>query len=113
VDFAGLGGGAGLFTLSTQSYYVAAAGTYTATPQIDFIGKIGISSNSEKLTTTGVAAGNDYSSSKADVLFGLAAQYNFSEQYAMRVQYQNHGQFGSASDDVKAAAFTAGLVFTF
>lgn len=43
---------------------------------------------------------------------GLAAQYDFNRDFALRLQYQNFGEIGSTSK-VKVSAATAGLVLKF
>lgn len=100
-------------TLAMSSFHVAAVGTYPLNPQFDLIGKLGLSSNSAKLTGTGALAGINSTDSKTDLLIGFGAQYNINEQASIRAQYESFGAMDSSSTPIKATAFSLGYVHNF
>lgn len=105
---------AGNITLGANSFQVAAVGSYPLAAQFDLIGKLGIASNSAKLTTTGAFAGQGSTGSKTDLLLGIGAQYHINSQVSVRAQYESFGAIeGSGTNPIKASAFSVGMAYNF
>lgn len=102
-------GPGGSATVSASAFQIAAIGSLPLNPQFDLTGKLGFSHNSAK--GGGLAAG--MSTSNNSVLFGVGAQYHMTSQVSLRVQYDDYGDFESASAPMKATALSLGLVYNF
>lgn len=96
-------------TLEAQSFQVAAIGSLPLSPEFDLIGKLGLASNSAKISGSFGSA----STSQNSLLIGVGAQFHFSPQLNFRVQYDNYGKFESYSPGMEATSFSLGLVFNF
>jgi OOP family OmpA-OmpF porin len=105
--------GVGDATLAMHSVQIAAVGTYPLNPQFDLIGKLGFSSNTEKLTGTGSFSTLNSSNSKTDLLIGIGAQYNLTSNASIRLQYEDFGKFDNYSEPVKASVFSLGITSNF
>lgn len=108
-----LTGASGNITLGVSSAHVAAVATYPLASQFDLTAKLGVSSNSYTITTTGAFAGQGSSGSKTDLLLGVGAQYHFNSQYTLRAQYESFGAITSGSSPAKAAALSVGVAYNF
>ena len=104
---------AGNITLSTSALQVAAVATYPVDSQFEVLGKIGVSANSVKLTTTGAYAGQDWSGSKTDLLLGVGALYNINSQYTVRAQFDSFGATSGITNATKVSAFSIGVAYNF
>jgi len=79
-------------TLKTSVWYVAATGTFPVSNQFDLFGKLGLASTKIDYTTGGLFTPATFSGSKTNLMFGLGGQYNFNQNWGLRVQYENFGK---------------------
>lgn len=102
--------GASTLTAKVSSLTVAAVGNYPINDQFSAIGKLGVAMN--KLSVSGNFAGAAYTDSKNSLYFAVGGQYNINQQFAVRVQYENFGDFtskGGATSASQAAASAFGI----
>ncbi|HEY5993902.1 MAG TPA: outer membrane beta-barrel protein [Gallionellaceae bacterium] len=105
-------------TLKSSAFYVAAVGSLPLSSQFDLFGKLGLASTKIDYTSNFFVPA---SASKGNVMFGLGGQYNFSQQFGLRVQYENFGKvefpagtiFTNKPVSVGLSTFTVGAVFSF
>ena len=105
-----LTGPGGSATLSASAFQIAAIGSFPLNPQFDLTGKLGITHNSAKGSST---FGVSVTTSNNSVLFGAGAQYHFNSQVSLRAQYENYGDFESGPSPLKASAVSLGVVYNF
>lgn len=97
-------------TIKVSSLTVAAVGSYPINNQFAAIGKLGVAMN--KLDYTGNFAGGTGNDSKNSLYFAVGGQYNINQQFAVRAQYENFGDFttkGGAGTTAQAAASAFGI----
>lgn len=99
----------GSATVSASAFQSAVIGSLPLNTQFDLIGKLGFSTNSAELTST---LGSD-STSETGLMFGVGAQFHLNSQVSLRAQYDDYGDFESASAPMKATAISLGVVFNF
>jgi len=85
-------------TSANSAIQAAIVGTYAVSEAIDLFGKLGISTNTNKLTGTGTVAGLNSSNTSTDFMYGIGAQYNINPQWAIRGQYENLGKHTTSSN---------------
>jgi OmpA-OmpF porin, OOP family len=106
-------------TLKNSAFQVSAVGSFPVSSSFDLIGKVGLSFNSNKASGTGAYSGIDTSNSKTSLMFGLGAQYNVSEQFGIRAQYEDFGKttissnLSGSSWDSGIKQFSVGVVYNF
>ena len=125
VDFgkpaAKFSGNAGTDKVSEElsSWFVAAKGTLPLTEQFNLFGKLGVTQNKAKVSSS--AGGTSASDSRSGVLYGVGAEYNVTKQVGLRVEYEDFGNFGKAFDfnsntgtgRTKASMWSVGATFKF
>ncbi len=80
-------------TLKTSVWYVAATGTLPLSNEFDLFGKLGLASTKIDYTSSGPLFGAlSVNGSKTNLMIGLGGQYNFSQNWGLRVQYENFGK---------------------
>jgi hypothetical protein len=105
-------------TVSATSLHAALVGSYPIIPQVEFIGKLGVSNNNQKITATynnGAIIGS-MSNQKTDLYFSVGAQLYLTQQLLLRGQYENFGSFGtfgSTGNDMKATGVSMGVIYNF
>lgn len=113
-------------TLKTSVWYVAATGTFPISSQFDLFGKLGLARTKMDYTSSGNLFGTNVSTSgsKTNLMIGLGGQYNFSQNWGLRVQYENFGKTDlsfpagwvaatAATKSVGLSTFTVGGVYNF
>lgn len=109
--------GVGKGTVSASSIHVAVVGSYPLNQQFSLIGKAGLASSNNSLNVEIVGGTNSTSSAQqADLMYGLGAQFNVSQQVALRAQYESFGSFGNLGNTgtaMKATAITFGAIYNF
>ncbi len=111
VDYAQSGSSSttGGLSYKTSALQLAAVGTYAINPQFDVLAKAGVSANK------GTASGFTYAtSSKTDLLLGVGGQYNITQEWGVRLQYESLGKVAtSGGNDMKASTVSLGVVYAF
>jgi OmpA-OmpF porin, OOP family len=78
--------------LKASVLQVAAVGTYSINDKFDVFGKLGMASNSVKVSGSGAAAGLGGSASTTNLMFGFGGQYNINQHFGIRAQYVDFGK---------------------
>lgn len=121
-NYTGVNGldGSGERKAEQSSWFAAAKGTLPINEQFNVFGKLGVARNRVKASYAfDIGApfniSDSGSSSKTSLLYGVGAQYNFSEQVGIRVEYENFGKFGNEADTgrTKVDMWSAGVTFNF
>lgn len=94
--------------LAASALQIAALGSFPLDEKIDLFGKVGLSLNRASGSNSDGTSANK---SKTAVSFGVGQQYHFTQQLALRFQYEDFGAFESASSPMKATVFSLGLVY--
>jgi OOP family OmpA-OmpF porin len=83
--------------------------------KFSLFGKIGVASNSGKLTGTGSYASTNSSTSTTDTTYGIGGQFNFNQLVGMRVQYEKFGKSKAdpAAPGTDLTRVSAGVIFSF
>ncbi len=95
-------------TLKVSSITLAAVGSHSIDEQLSIFGKLGLAMN--KLDATSTVAGATAKSSKNNMYFAVGGQYNITAQFALRVQYENFGDF-TPNNVVNTTSQSAASVF--
>ncbi|MDQ7004480.1 MAG: outer membrane beta-barrel protein [Ghiorsea sp.] len=103
-------GGSASATASVSSVTAAVVGSYPISDQVSLIGKVGVASNKTDLTTN---VGTSDSSSKTSLYFAVGGEYNISDKYSIRAQYEDFGDIESATDPASATALGISAVIKF
>lgn len=96
-------------TAKLQAIQVAAVGSFPVANALSLTGKVGVAA--AMLDVTG-GVGN----TNVNLAFGIGAQYAVSKQFSVRVQYENLGRFGNASNttaSMNGSLVSAGVVMNF
>jgi OOP family OmpA-OmpF porin len=109
----------GVRTLDQSSWYLAGKGTAPINEKFGLFAKLGISSNRTKMTTT-VPAASNANETKAGALFGIGAEYAFSDRVGLVGELESYGNFGknaatatTGAGRTKEAMGSIGLSFKF
>jgi OOP family OmpA-OmpF porin len=102
--------GFGQATLSASSFHPMIVGSLPISDQFDLIGKVGVAFNKAKIVDTFLG---EASVSNTSPMFGLGAQFKINQQFSLRVQYENFGEFESATNPMSATAFSLGVILNF
>jgi OOP family OmpA-OmpF porin len=100
----GEGNNGGLST-EPRALYLAATGTYPLNEQFSLSGKVGVSANRVKV------AGD--SESRASLLLGVGATFNFAPNLAAVLEYEHFGKVYKEAFDIKADMVSVGLRYKF
>lgn len=103
-------------TVAASSFQIAAVATYPMTSSFDLFGKLGLSSNNQKITASGGGISSSMSGSQSDLLLGFGVQYNIDSQVGVRLQYEDFGKFGNfgtTGQAMKASAISVGVAYNF
>jgi OmpA-OmpF porin, OOP family len=98
-------------TMKLSSFHPAVVGSYPINAQFSVFGKLGVAMNSEKYTTNLPVSTSSYSQNSTYLGFG--GQYNFSQQFGMRLQYESFGDFDNVPPPCSATAVSVGVVYNF
>jgi OOP family OmpA-OmpF porin len=106
--------------IAATSLQLAAVGTFPISNSFDLFGKLGLVSNSLKLSGTGAYSALSTDNTSSNVLLGIGAQYNISKQVGIRVEYEDLGKTDVKSNlnsayasSAKMTAFSVGVVYNF
>jgi OOP family OmpA-OmpF porin len=89
---------AGSVTLGNSAIQVAVVGNYPLNESFDLIGKLGVSSDVNKLSGTGLYGGLNTSNRKTSLMYGVGVQHNINKQWAIRAQYEDFGKHTISSN---------------
>ena len=106
-------------TTKNSALQIAAVGTFAVAPAFDLIGKLGMSMNSNKLTSTDGFYNS--SNSSTSLMFGIGAQYNVNQQVSIRALYEDFGEFKTddgpfppvTSWNMGVSMFSIGVAYNF
>ncbi|MFA6062839.1 MAG: porin family protein [Gallionella sp.] len=98
----------GNVTLKNSVLQLAAVANYPLNDSFDLIGKLGISSDANKVSGTGNFSGLNTSNRKTSLMYGVGAQYNVNKQWAVRAQYEDFGKH-TISDNLSNASWSASM----
>ena len=78
-------------------------------------GKVGIARSDLKVSATVGGISGSLSYTNTDLAFAIGAQYDFTDNFAIRAQYENLGDVGDAGTigTYKASLLSAGVIFNF
>ena len=103
-----------------SSWFVVAKGTVPLSEQFALFGRFCLTQNTSKWTfKTNNAEINEElakltklkgSEDKTRPLYGLGAEYSFSKQFGLRLEYENFGKFG---DGTKTELWSLGARYSF
>lgn len=100
-----------------QSSWIAAAKiNLPINEKFDVFGKLGFARNSHVKASYIVGTSiTSHARTKTSTLYGVGAQYNFSEQVGIRVEYENFGNFGNRVDTrrTRVNMWSASVTFNF
>ncbi len=102
--------GSGSVTVSASSVTAAVVGSYPVNDQVSLLGKIGLASNKADASST---TGSSASVSKTSLYYALGGEYNINQKYAIRAQYEDFGDFESATNPMSATAFGFSAIVKF
>jgi OOP family OmpA-OmpF porin len=107
--------GSDSITFAQSAVHAAAVYTVPMNSSFDLFGKLGFNAVSGKLTGTGYYSGLSTSASTSNLTYGIGGQYNVSDAFGIRLQYENLGQTkgdssGTGSDITRVSV---GVVFGF
>lgn len=105
--YSGPGGSA---TLSARAFQIVAIGSLPLNPQFDLTGKVGLTHNSGKLTST---FGVSDEQTNNGLMLGIGAQFHINSQTTLRLQYEDYGDFDNYSPAISATAVSFGVLFGF
>lgn len=95
---------------------ISGTGTFAINDAFSILAKVGLVDSTLKLDVTvpGFGAAGT-SATKANVGFGVGAQYNFNKNVGVRVQYEDLGTFGDSSTTgtSKVQLISAGVLYYF
>jgi OOP family OmpA-OmpF porin len=98
----------GTITTKPRAFYAAATGTYPLNEQFSLSGKVGVSFNRVKVSGAGLD-----DESRASLLLGVGAAYNFAPNLAAVLEYEHFGKVYKESFDIKADMVSVGLRYKF
>jgi len=98
--------GSGSGDVSVDGFAIAGVGSYPISDQVDVYAKIGAYFWNADLSIGGLSGNVD--DDGTEVLFGLGAKYQFTEQVGVRAEWERYG-----ADDVDVDLFSIGVVFEF
>jgi len=113
------GGTTGQEIIKSSALSVAGVANLAVNDAFSLIGKLGLAHSKidYTCTTTGAAVCNPatVSGSKTNLTFGLGAQYNINQQFAIRAQYEDFGKLkvGTGTVDIGLTMMSLGGVYTF
>jgi OOP family OmpA-OmpF porin len=89
-----------------KAIYAAATGTFPLNEQFSLSAKAGVSANRVKVS-------GESSKSRASLLLGVGAAYNFAPNLAAVLEYEHFGKVYKESFDIKADMVSVGLRYKF
>ena len=94
---------------------ISGTGTFPLGAGFDLIGKLGIARTKVELTYSPAIGGGSDSDTSTKLAAGIGAQYNVSQNVAIRAQYEDLGKVGddATTGTSKVTLLTAGVVFKF
>ena len=105
---------------SANQWGISGTGTLPINDQFYLMGKLGVSGNrvslgSASVTNAGVTTTISGNGSKADLLAGIGAGYNFNKSLGLRVEYENFGKMATITNggSIKGDNFSVSLRYAF
>ncbi|MDQ6980162.1 MAG: porin family protein [Ghiorsea sp.] len=97
-------------TASVSSFTAAVVGSYPISDQVSLIGKMGFASNKVDVTSN---FGFSDSLSKTSLYFAVGGEYNISDKYSIRAQYEDFGDIDNSTSPASATALGMSAVIKF
>lgn len=107
--------GVGSITYHQSVLSIAAVGSYPIANSFSVFAKAGLDMVNGKLDATAGGSTASVSATTSNFLYGIGAQYDFTKQVGIRVQYQNFGKSKaeSSATGVDVSMTSVGLVYNF
>jgi OOP family OmpA-OmpF porin len=126
VSYTGTGATAGDFArddYEVTAWKLAAVGLLPVVQQLSVIGKLGIAATKvdDEFTASsaGVPESGGAKKTRTQLFWGVGAQYDFTRNVGLRLEYENYGTVGSEFDDdngtgrAKVSTFNLNLLYSF
>lgn len=100
----------------SNAFYVAVTGTVAMSPSVDLFGKVGVSRSDTKLDFSYLNQRGSMKTNATGAMFGIGAQYKFSESMSVVAEYEHFGEVAKFDDlDLtdKASLVSVGLRVAF
>lgn len=124
------GGGAGTAELDYQvsGFAVSGIGSFPVTQDFSIFARVGAFSSTAKLSlanataniaanlaAAGITAGSSDTAHATKLMYGAGVQYDFTQDFSGRVEYENFGEVGDQNDTGRAtpSLISASLLFRF
>jgi OOP family OmpA-OmpF porin len=98
------------------SFYVAATGTFKASPQFDVFGKVGVARSDTNVYANFDGESGNVDQSGTSAIFGVGLKYKLSETMSLVAEYENFGKVAKADDadlNLKVSLVSVGLRIAF
>ncbi len=117
-DYGGSNIGTGFSTTGNwraNGFQVSGTGTFPVGNMFSIIGKLGIATTDFKMSASGLGASVGMNETTTKLAFGIGAKYDFTNNIAIRVQYEDLGTIGNTTTigTTKFTILSAGLVYKF
>jgi OmpA-OmpF porin, OOP family len=109
-------GGTGTVTNTLNAWVLDAVGYLPIAPNFSAIGRLGAVNGRINTDLLGVTPANllPVSTNNTNFTWGLGAQLDINNQWALRAEYENLGKFGdSSTGDMRVNLWSAGALFKF
>lgn len=102
-------------TWRANGFQVSGTGTFPIGNAFSIIGKLGVATTDFKVSASGLGASVGMNETTTKFAFGVGAKYDFTDNIAIRAQYEDLGTVGNAATTgtTKLTILSAGLVFKF
>ena len=77
-----------------SAWFAAAKGTLPINEQFNLFAKLGVTYNKVTSKWNAMNDSNSTSKSRAEMLYGVGAEYNLTKQVGIRLEYEDFGKFG-------------------
>jgi OOP family OmpA-OmpF porin len=106
------------FYLSAKptAFYAAVTGTMPVSPSLDLFGKLGVAKSETTITAFDGGVGGSVERKGTSALFGIGAQYKFSDTMSLVAEYENYGKvakFDEGDLSLKITQVSIGLRVAF
>lgn len=103
-------------TFKPTAFYAAATGTMPLSPSFNLIGKIGVARSDSTFGASFQGQRLSFDKTKTNAMFGIGAQYKFSDTMSLVGEYENFGkiaEFEKEGFNMKASLVSVGLRIAF